>query len=243
MIAFQQASSQKTNWPIFLCLGGCLWGWLFAFPAVRCARGADWPQWLGSQRDSVWREDGIVDHIPSSGLKVQWRAPIAGGYAGPAVAENRVYVMDYVTDGDQSNDPDKRNVLQGSERVLCLNASNGELLWKYEYACPYEISYAAGPRATPTVQGNRVYTLGAEGHLHCLDALSGEVVWSHDFKSQYGAKTPMWGFCGHPLVDGDRLICLVGSHGKLVMAFDRETGKELWRGLDGDEIGYSADTN
>ena len=131
----------------------------------------------------MWREDGIIDSIPAGGLKVKWRVPIAGGYAGPAVADQRVYVMDYVTEGDQTPSPDKRNVLQGTERLLCLNAESGELLWKHEYDCAYEISYPAGPRATPTVHGNRVYTLGAEGDLYCLNAESGQVIWSRNFKT------------------------------------------------------------
>jgi outer membrane protein assembly factor BamB len=132
--------------------------------------------------------------------------------------------------------------LQGNERVLCLQADSGELLWKHEYDCPYDISYPAGPRATPTVHDQLVYTLGAEGKLHCLNAKTGDVNWSRDFKQDFGAKTPIWGFSGHPLVDGDRLICMVGGPGSLVVAFDRKTGKELWRSLDGEQIGYSAPT-
>jgi hypothetical protein len=107
------------------------------------ARGDDWPQWLGPQRDGVWRETGLLDKFPKDGPKVLWRVPIDGGYAGPAVAEGRVYVTDYVTDGDRKPDPAKRNKLTGKERVLCLNVADGKLIWKHEYDCPYEI------RSTP----------------------------------------------------------------------------------------------
>jgi outer membrane protein assembly factor BamB len=204
----------------------------------------DWPQWLGVNRDSVWREDGIVDRFPEGGLRTKWRVPISGGFAGPAVAQGRVYVMDYQTDGDQTPDPNQRTALTGSERVLCLSADSGELIWKHEYDCAYHISYATGPRATPTVHDNLVYTLGAEGDLHCLDAATGKVIWHRDFKSDFGAKTPQWGYAGHPLIDGDKLICVVGGDGTLVVAFNRRTGEEIWRGLDGNEneIGYSAPT-
>src|SRR5690606_8581445 len=122
----------------------------------------DWPQWMGPQRDNVWRESGIVEEIPEEGLPVLWRAPVHGGYAGPAVAGGRVYLMDYIRkSGDARNDPGLRNQLQGTERVLCFSADDGKLLWKYEYDRPYEISYPAGPRCTPTIDGDRVYALGA----------------------------------------------------------------------------------
>jgi hypothetical protein len=70
------------------------------------------------------------------------------------------------------------------------------------------MSYSTGPRCTPLVSDGKVWTLGAEGNLFCLDAINGKVLWSHDFKADYGAKTPQWGFAGHPLLDGQRLICL-----------------------------------
>ena len=203
------------------------------------ARGDDWPQWMGPRRDGVWRETGIVKAIPQKGLPVTWRAAVLGGYSGPAVADGRVYLMDYDRrDGDIANAPNDRTTLAGRERVLCLDAASGRLLWKHEYECPYAISYASGPRCTPTVADGKVYTLGAEGNLLCLDAVTGRVIWSKDFKKDYAAPTPLWGFCGHPLVDGDRLVCLVGGEGSVAVAFDKESGRELWRALSASESGY-----
>src|SRR5262245_9574586 len=87
------------------------------------ARADDWPQWLGPQRDSVWRETGLLDRFPDGGPKVLWRTPIDGGYAGPAVANGRVYVTDYVvTEGKRVNHYAGRPKLKGKERVLCLDA-------------------------------------------------------------------------------------------------------------------------
>jgi outer membrane protein assembly factor BamB len=117
----------------------------------------------------------------------------------------------------------------GKERVLCLDEKTGKELWKHEYAAEYKISYAAGPRCTPTVDGDKVYTLGAMGHLFCLEVGSGKPVWSKDFIKDYEAYLPVWGFAANPLVDGDKLICLVGgSESRLVVAFDKKNGKELW---------------
>jgi outer membrane protein assembly factor BamB len=112
-------------------------------------------------------------------------------------------------------------------------------LWQHEYDCPYTVSYATGPRATPAVHDGKVYTLGSEGNLLGLDAEKGTVLWSRDFKKDFEIKTPVWGFAGHPLVDGKKLICLAGGNGSVAVAFDKDTGKELWRALSAKEPGYA----
>lgn len=215
--------------------------WMLLVSLAVC-RGDDWPQWLGPNRDSVWRETGIIERFPDGGLPVLWRAPIAGGYAGPAVANGRVYVTDYLAEGDRTPDPNSRSKLQGRERAWCLAAVDGAVLWKHEYDCAYDISFPAGPRATPTVDGDRVYTLGAQGDLRCLNTADGSLVWSHNFQHDYQATTPLWGYCGHPLVDGDKLFCVVGGEGSIAVAFDKRTGKELWRALTAKEQAYCPPT-
>lgn len=207
------------------------------------ALGDDWPQWLGPKRDSVWREEGIVERFPKSGLKVKWRKPVALGYAGPAVAGGKVYVSDYLLKkGKVSNVPSKRDELEGLERVLCFDAKTGEQLWKHEEPRTYNISYPSGPRATPTVAGNKVYVLGAEGNLLCLSADKGKVIWSKDFKKEYGAETPIWGFTAHPLVHGDLVYCIVGGKDSVAVAFDKDSGKEVWKNLSAYEQGYCPPT-
>lgn len=203
----------------------------------------DWPQWMGPKRDAVWRESGVLTQFPETGLKIRWRAPVEGGYSGPAVAEGKVYVTDYVRkSGDASNNPNTRNEIDGTERVLCFSEADGSLLWKHEYDRSYKISYPAGPRVTPTVDGDRVYTVGAEGDLVCLKTSDGSVVWAKDLKKEYKTEAPVWGFAGHPLVDGDKVICLVGGEGSVAVAFDKMTGKEIWKQLTASEIGYSSPT-
>jgi outer membrane protein assembly factor BamB len=210
---------------------------------VTAASADDWPQWLGPQRDSVWRESGILDKFPEGGLQVKWRTPIHGGYAGPAVAGGKVFVTDFVSeDGEVSNDPMKRSDQKGEERVLCLDEKTGKPLWTHKYPCTYKISYSCGPRCTPTVAGDLVYTLGSEGNLFCLQVSDGKVVWEKDLQKEYKVSVPIWGFCGHPLVDGDRLHCLVGGEGSVAVCFDRKTGKELWRALTASEPGYCPPT-
>src|SRR3954447_9843923 len=101
------------------------------------SRADDWPGWLGAQRDSIWREKGILAKFPKDGPKVLWRAPVSGGYSGPAVADGRVYVTDYVTKADRTGNAVRRTKLAGKERVLCFRASDGKQLWSHEHDCPY----------------------------------------------------------------------------------------------------------
>ena len=215
-------------------------GVIVAVFAIAAVGADDWPQWLGPQRDGVWRETGIVERFPADGPRVRWRTPVGSGYAGPAVAQGRVFVLDRQLAPGATNpsDPFAKTTIAGSERVLCLDVVDGRVLWKHEYECPYTVSYPAGPRATPTVQEGKVYTLGAEGNLFCLEAASGKVLWSREFKKDYGAKTPLWGFAAHPLIDGKKLICLVGGEGSVAMALDKDNGNELWRALSAKEPGY-----
>ena len=187
----------------------------------------DWPQWGGPKRDIVWRESGIVKEFETDGLLPRkWSTPIAGGYSGPAVADGRVYITD--------RERDKRN-----ERVLCLDAETGNVIWKHEHAVKYTVSYDAGPRATPVVHDGLVYTIGAMGDMFCFSADKGDIVWEKQFTEDFGTKMPIWGMAASPLIDGDQLITLVGGQDALVVSFDRKTGEEKWRALNDPMVGYA----
>src|SRR5262245_42033878 len=151
------------------------------------ARADDWPQWLGPKRDGVWREQGLLAKFPAGGPAIRWRTPIGAGYSGPVVAQGRVFITDRVLADGTTNpkDPFGRTRVEGKERVLCLEEATGKVLWKHEYDCPYTVSYAAGPRATPAVAGDKVYTLGAMGHLFCFNVKSGDIVWSKNLPKEY----------------------------------------------------------
>ena len=211
----------------------------FAFCVVALAacssmlRADDWPEIQGRGRRNVWTDDGILDRFPTNGLKIRWRTPIRAGYAGPAVAGGRVFVSDYEkTDTDQV------------ERVVCLDEQSGQVLWTFENRdVKYGVlSYGYGPRATPTVDGELVFALGAAGDLYCLDVGSGKLQWKINYPSDLKAKLPTWGFAGHPLLDGQRLICLVGAGSNAtVVALDKATGRESWRAVSSKGgPGYSA---
>jgi outer membrane protein assembly factor BamB len=199
----------------------------------------DWRQWMGNQRDGRWNEKGVVTEIPDNGLPVMWRTKIGGGYSGPAVANGKVYVTDFVANsGELANDPGKRNERVGVESIRCLDGKTGKELWKKSNSLTYKISYAVGPRATPTVAGDNVYMLGAEGDLICLKAATGEIVWQKNLAQEYKAETPIWGHSAHPLVHGDLLYCLAGGKDSVVVALNKKTGEQVWTALTASEIGY-----
>jgi outer membrane protein assembly factor BamB len=196
----------------------------------------EYPQWLGPLRDGIYREKNILTSFPAGGAKIVWRAPVAAGYSGPAVAPGKVIVTDHILRQGvpQPNNPFARGSLPGIERILCIDDSTGQQLWKVEYDCPYTISYAAGPRTTPLIDGERVYTLGAEGHVYCVDLRSGDVIW----KMKLEGNPAVWGFSGSPVVDGDRVI-LPGSGHPLLVALNKNTGEPIWSALEAKEPGYS----
>src|ERR1043166_6966853 len=178
-------------------------------------RADGWPQWRGPQRDGVWRETGIVDAIPATGIPVRWRARIGSGYSGPAVAKGRVYVTDRKTDPEV-------------ERVVCFDEAKGNPLWVHAYACPYDdMEYGNGPRITPTVHDGKVYTLGTKGHLFCLDAAKGDVLWKKELEKDFKGRVPRYGVSAAPLLGDDLLIvCAGGEPDASVIALNRHTDRK-----------------
>ena len=218
-----------------------VWGSLLAIGILTTAgvitpSAKDWPQWRGAERVGIWTETGILEEFPSTGLTVKWRVPINGGFSGPAVADGRVFVLDYVETEPRTMD--------GTERILALSEATGDVLWTHEWSTTYRMlmfTYATGPRATPTVDGDRVYVTGATGRIFCFHVETGEVIWEKDTVAEYDTSIPTWGTSSAPLIDGDRMIMLVGGEpDALVMAFDKHTGEEVWRALETrTETGYT----
>ena len=205
--------------------------------------GDDWPQWMGPNRDAVWMEAGIIKSIPPAGLPVKWRVPVKHGYSGPAVADGKVFVMDYdVKAGEINNNLGGATKLTGQERILCLAEETGQQLWEHEYNQPYSISYAAGPRCTPTIDDEKIYALGAEGRLSCLDTNSGKVIWEKSLPEEYHTKTAIWGYASHPLVDGELVYTIAGGDGSVCIALNKHTGEPVWTALSAPDPGYTAPT-
>jgi outer membrane protein assembly factor BamB len=191
------------------------------------ATAEDWPRWRGQRGDGTWQAPPLPDSWPADGLKTVWRQPIGGGYAGVIVADGRVLVM------DRQREPVE------VERILAFDAATGRQLWKHEYKVEYgKLDYGNGPRAAPTIDDGRVYTLGALGHVMCLDVATGKLLWSHDCVAEMQAKIPDWGLSASPVVWKNLVIAHVGVPGGSYVAFDRVTGKEVWRASN-DPAGYA----
>ena len=220
----------------------------FLLPLIACAD--DWPQWMGPQRDGVWRESGLIQTFPESGPTFLWKQPVGGGYSGPAVVGNSVFLTDRIlpTGIKDPDNPFQKSSSGGFERVICFDAATGKPKWTHQYPVTYSIQYPCGPRATPLFSDGNLYTLGAMGHLLCLNAKDGKPVWKRDFTSEFGAPVPIWGFSAHPLLVGNALITLVGGKdgSSVAMAFHKSTGEVLWKSLSlkspQSEIGYCPPT-
>jgi outer membrane protein assembly factor BamB len=196
------------------------------------ARAEDWPRWRGPRGDGISRETGLLKKWPADGLKQLWTADLSGGFSSVAVADGKVF-----TQTKEKN----------QELVLCLDAATGKEVWRYRYDCDYAAyksftgggmpASRTGPRATPTVGGNRVYTLGATGILLCLDVKTGEKVWQQDLLKIGDSDCPRHGYCCCPLVVGDRIyVHPGGTKGKSIAALDKKDGSVVWQALD-DPIG------
>jgi outer membrane protein assembly factor BamB len=184
----------------------------------------DWPQWRGPHRDGSAPGKGLLTRWPEDGLPVLWKKKGGPGASSLAVAAGRVITLFQEYD---------------DEVVACWDAESGKENWRFSYESRFT-KEVLGPRSTPTIDGDRVYTVGARGRLCCLNVKTGKEVWHKDFMSDFDAPLPQWGFSFSPLVEGDLLLTSPGGPGgKSLIAFDKMTGKVRWKNLD-DPAGYSS---
>jgi len=201
--------------------------WLAVFLAFTAVSYADdWPQWQGPARTNVSKETGLMKSWPADGPKLLWTYRKAGlGYSGPAIVGNHLYTM---------------GARGGSEFVIVIDIITGKEEWAKPIGPTFTFKgneWGDGPRSTPTIEDNRIYALGGQGELVCLDADSGKTIWHHNLYSDYdgwvmdnsGEPKTGWGYCEGPLVDGLQVVVTPGGDKGLLVAFDKETGKEIWR--------------
>jgi outer membrane protein assembly factor BamB len=169
----------------------------------RC-HAADWPCIRGANHDGVSTESLSVWPPTKS-----WEIDVGEGYSSVAVSDGRVYTMGWVA---------------GQDKVWCLDASTGDVIWSHEYPCGYGGDRRwIGTRSTPTVDGDKVYTFSTDGLLHCFDKVSGQVLWS----KTVNVGKPKWGFAGSPLIEGDKVILNAGDSGAAVFK-DTPTHDIAW---------------
>jgi outer membrane protein assembly factor BamB len=191
---------------------------LLALPAV----AADWPRWRGPALTGVSAETGWRDTWPAAGPPVAWRANVGTGFSAVAVSRGRLYTLGNADDTDT---------------VHCLDAATGQPVWTHAYPAPRDPNlFEGGPTATPTVDGDHVYTLSRPGDLFCLDAATGKIVWSKNVPKETGQRVPGWGCAGSPVVHEDLLLLNLGAAGT---ALEKATGKVVWSSAEKD-AGYSS---
>jgi len=189
----------------------------------------DWPQWLGPARNGISPQTGLFHKWPPKKL---WTAQVGWGPSSPVVSNGRVYVMGHA----------KQTKSRGTDTVYCLDAKTGTVIWKHAYpalTCKTQDVYVAGPRATPAVDGNAVYTFSVDGQLFCLDATTGNVIWSKDVTRDLGGRIPgFYGYCCSPLIYGKVLIMEINAPNSSYVALDKASGEVIWRsGTDGATCG------
>lgn len=186
------------------------------------ANAADWPNYLGPDFNGISKETGWSAQWPANGPKQLWKAKVGMGFASFAVANGRVYTTGNANDKDT---------------VFCFDANTGAEVWKFTFEAPLDAKfYQGGTSATPTVDGDRVYTFSKRGVVHCLDAAKGTVLWTKNVAEELSAKFPEWYFAGSVFIEGDLAILNVGTAGA---ALDKKTGKVVWSSGP-DAAGYSS---
>ena len=186
---------------------------LLMIPQV-CAVRADWPHYLGPNRNATSDEKGLIRSFPAEGPKVLWTIALGPGYGGAAVKKGKAYLLDRIAG--------KQDVLR------CLDLNSGKELWSFAYDAPGKLSHR-GSRSTPAIDGNRIYTCGCFGDVYCFDADTHKPLWKKNvWKDFGGGRFPMWGISQNPLIYGDMLILASQTEEAGIVAYDKISGSVRW---------------
>ena len=201
--------------------------------ALTAAPAAERPQWRGPNRDGKSPATGLTKEWPADGPKLAWKNDNVGpGYGSPVIVGGKMYLVG--AEGKKAG---------AKEFVLCLSVADGAEVWKAPIdtaEAKFLDGWGGGPRSTPTIDGDKLYALGASGDLVCMTLADGKPVWSVNLVKKFGGKVPTWGYSESPLIDGDNLICTPGK-GTGMVALNKKTGEAVWECKDlTDDAGYSS---
>lgn len=216
---------QALGGAIFLAAASGTRGW------AQAGGTGDWPQWRGAARDGLSTEKGLLKTWPQGGPRGLWKAEALGyGYGSPSVAGGKIYGLGYQ---------------DGEEFVWALDAATGKSLWRTPFSRPQNPdpdNRGAGPRSSPTVDGNRLYVEGVNADVACLDAKSGKILWQKNLVRDFGGAVPVWGYSESPLVDGDHVLFTPGGQTATVVALAKATGETAWKCAvpGGDGVAYAS---
>ncbi len=186
----------------------------------------DWPNFLGPRFDGTSVEKGLIQNWPSAGPPVLWSRALGASYSAPVTSRGRLILF---------------HRLQDQEVVEAVDASTGAAIWTQSYPTAYvdRFGYNGGPRSSPTIDGERLYTFGAEGKLTCMDFETGEVIWQRWINRDFQVPQNFFGVGSAPVIEGDRILLNAGgAQGAGIVAIDKKTGQDLWKTGE-DEASYS----
>ena len=176
---------------------------------------ADWPQYLGPNRNSTSPEKGLLRSWPENGPEVLWTVTVGKGFGGPVIKDGKVYLLDR---DDKVGD-----------NLRCFDLSNGKELWNFAYDAPGRVMFP-GSRSVPIVEGNNVYSCGHNGDVYCIDINTHKPVWNKNVWTDFGGKRlPIWAITQCPLIYGDLLIILSQAPEAGVVAYNKLTGDVVWK--------------
>ena len=202
--------------------------YIIVLVAILCfslsAPAGDWPRFRGPNADGISTETGINKAWAERQPETLWTFNMSdGGYAGPSVADGKVFIIDHVGDNDV---------------VRALDLNTGKQVWEYAYPEPGRPDYGYA-RSTPTVDGDKVYTLGRLGTLNCLNAKTGQKIWSRNIVKDFTGQLPKWQLAMSPFIDGNNVILCPGGQNASVVALKKTTGETVWQGGGSDKPGYA----
>ena len=198
----------------------CLPSALAVLGFVAVAHAADWPQWLGPERTGVSKETGLLKDWPKDGPKLKWKITNLGGegYSSPAIAKGRIYTLAQY---------------DNTEHVVALYERDGSKIWstKIGKVGPNKGPQYLGPRSTPTVDGDRLYTLGSDGDLACVELTKGDIVWHKNLARDFEGQVGLWAYSESPLVDGNVVVVSPGGKSATVVALNKKDGAVVWKSM------------
>ena len=190
---------------------------LFFLAAAATSLAADWPEFLGPNRDNTSPETGLLAEWPAGGPPIAWQMNVGTGYSAPSVRDGMLVLHHRVG---------------GEEIVQALDAATGKALWKHGYATSFQdpFGFNNGPRCSPLLTADRCYTFGADGVLLCLDRKTGAPVWRRETQKDFDVPEAFFGVGSSPVLEDGKLIVQVGGQpDSNIVAFDAATGKTLWQ--------------
>ncbi len=189
---------------------------LAAFGASSTAFGEDWPRFLGPNGNGILEnDDSLRLDWKSKQPQTTWTRQVGAGCAAFSIADGKALTL-----GNRKN----------QDTIWCFDASSGDLIWKHSYDEPLHAKYyTGGASVTPTIDGDRVYSVSKSGKLFCLDLDTGEVLWQKDYQRDFDGRKGDWGWAASPVIHGELLLIDPGAKAGALVALDKKTGKVQWK--------------